>query len=111
MFDPAALGTLMIGLESVRKDSEWSEPTARRPRGVAPRPVNVPSPPGLRPAIRRRSPRPPVAGAPGVLQFGGLNPFSKSAVLRVGFVSPARAAVRFPGSSARAADGGETHDG
>jgi len=27
MFDPAALGTLMIGLESVRKDAEWSEPT------------------------------------------------------------------------------------
>ena len=30
MLDGAALGTLMIGLESVRKESEWSEPTVRR---------------------------------------------------------------------------------
>lgn len=30
MLDGAALGTLMIGLESVRKDAEWSEPTVRR---------------------------------------------------------------------------------
>ena len=30
MFDGAALGTLMIGLETVRKNSEWSEPPVRR---------------------------------------------------------------------------------
>ena len=30
MFDGAALGTLMIGLETVRKNSEWSEPSVRR---------------------------------------------------------------------------------
>lgn len=30
MFDGAALGTLMIGLESVRKESEWSEPSVRQ---------------------------------------------------------------------------------
>lgn len=30
MLDGAALGTLMIGLESVRKESEWSEPSVRR---------------------------------------------------------------------------------
>ena len=30
MLDGAALGTHMIGLESVRKESEWSEPTVRR---------------------------------------------------------------------------------
>ena len=31
MFDGATLGTLMIGLETVRKNSEWSEPSVRRP--------------------------------------------------------------------------------
>ncbi len=30
MLDGAALGTLMIGLETVRQESEWSEPTVRR---------------------------------------------------------------------------------
>ena len=30
MLDGAALGTLMIGLDHVRKESEWSEPPGRR---------------------------------------------------------------------------------
>jgi hypothetical protein len=29
MLDGGALGTLMIGLESVRKESEWTEPSVR----------------------------------------------------------------------------------
>jgi hypothetical protein len=41
MLDGAALGTLMIGLESVRKEFEWSEPSvsrsAQRSRPVASR--------------------------------------------------------------------------
>jgi hypothetical protein len=31
MFDGAALGTLMIGLDSARKESEWSEAPVRVP--------------------------------------------------------------------------------
>jgi hypothetical protein len=30
MFDGATLGTLMIGLDSIRKEAEWSEPTTNR---------------------------------------------------------------------------------
>ena len=30
MFDPAALGTLMIGLDNAHESSEWSEPSVRR---------------------------------------------------------------------------------
>ena len=30
MLDGAALGTLIIGLDSVREASEWSEPSVRR---------------------------------------------------------------------------------
>jgi hypothetical protein len=44
MLDGAALGTLMIGLETVRKESEWSEPSVRRSArrsGPAPSPVRL----------------------------------------------------------------------
>jgi hypothetical protein len=56
MLDGAALGTLMIGLESVRKESEWSEPTVRRSARrsrPAPSPFRVRLATGLRLAADR----------------------------------------------------------
>ena len=57
--------------------------------------LNLPSPAGRHSAFGRRSTRPHPVVAPGDFQFGGVNLACESAALRAGYVSLARAAVRF----------------
>jgi hypothetical protein len=67
MFDGAALGTLMIGLDSARKESDWAEAPVRTPARSGPNKstVRIRLANALRVAADRLDRTPPALGSSG----------------------------------------------